>query len=79
MSHDQENWFKKHADTVMILSAFAACVLWINGKFNDIDKEISILRIEISTIRSEVSIVKTVLLMKNILPSELTKNGEEKQ
>ena len=31
-------WMKKHVDTVIILTAFAGCLLWMNGKFNDIDK-----------------------------------------
>ena len=56
-------WFKKHVDTVIILSAFAGSMLWINGKFNDLEKEIAI--------------IKTVLIMKNIYPSELVKNEKE--
>lgn len=56
-------WFKKHTDTVVILAAFASCVLWMNGKFNTIEKDITI--------------IKTVLIMKNIMPSELSKNEEK--
>ncbi len=50
-------WFKKHTDTVIILTAFAASILWMNGKFNDLEKDITI--------------IKTVLIMKNIMPVEL--------
>ena len=50
-------WFKKHTDTVIILAAFAASVLWMNGKFNDIEKDITI--------------IKTVLILKNVMPAEL--------
>jgi len=32
------DWMKKHVDTVIILTAFGASVLWMNGKFNDVDK-----------------------------------------
>jgi len=53
-------WFKKHVDTVVILGAFAACVLWMNGKFNEIEKDIVIM--------------KTVLIVKNIFPNELAKS-----
>lgn len=60
------NWFKKHADTVVILAAFASSFLWMNGKFNDLDKELGILK-------TEVAVMKTVMLMKNILPAELAK------
>jgi hypothetical protein len=57
------NWFTKHIDTIVILTAFASSVLWMNGKFNDIEKEIAV--------------IKTVLIMKNIMPSELAKNNIE--
>lgn len=48
---------KKHVDTVVILTAFGAALLWMNGKFNDLEKD--------------MAIIKTVLVLKNILPSEL--------
>jgi hypothetical protein len=56
------DWFKKHVDTVIILTAFAASVLWMNGKFNELEKDITI--------------IKTVLIMKNIMPIEMAKKGE---
>lgn len=52
-------WFKKHVDTAIILGAFGTSLLWMNGKFNEIEKDIAI--------------IKTVLVMKNILPAELAK------
>ena len=57
-----ENWFKKHVDTAIILGAFAASILWMNGKFNELERD--------------MTIIKTVLVLKNILPSELAK-GEQ--
>lgn len=51
------DWMKKHVDTVIILSAFGASLLWMNGKFNEIEKEIAI--------------IKTVMVLKNIMPTEL--------
>ncbi len=71
MTQKEDNWFRRHADTVTILGAFAASVLWMNGKFSDIEKDIS-------GLKTEVAVVKTVLLMKNILPSELAKVEEKK-
>jgi len=53
---------KKHVDTVIILAAFGSSMLWMNGKFNEIEKDITV--------------IKTVLVMKNIMPTELAK--EEK-
>lgn len=56
--------FKKHVDTVFILTGILASVLWMNGKFNDIDRKFN-------EIEKEISTVKTVLIMKNIMPIEL--------
>jgi len=50
-------WMKKHVDTVIILGAFAASLLWMNGKFNKLE--------------TDLAIMKTVLIMKNIMPAEL--------
>ena len=64
-------WIKKHTDTVIIITSIASSMLWMNGKFNDIDKQFS-------EIEKEIAIIKTVLVMRNILPSELAKHQEEK-
>lgn len=53
------DWFKKHVDTVIILTAFAGAMLWMNGKFNELEKDIAVM--------------KTVMIMKNIMPVELAK------
>lgn len=58
-----KNWFKDHVDTVIVLGALATGFLWINGKFNEIEKDIST--------------IKTVLIMQRIMPAELAKKGEE--
>jgi len=61
---DIMDWIKKHVDTVIILTAFATSILWMNGKFNDVDKRFN-------DIEKEISVVKTVLILKNIMPIEL--------
>lgn len=58
------DWVKKHTDLVVMLTAFTGAMLWMNGKFNDIEKDIAI--------------IKTVLVLKNIMPAELCKNEEMK-
>ncbi len=65
-------WFKKHADTAVILSAFATSMLWMNGKFNDIDKQFF-------QIEKDIVMMKTVLIMKNIMPSELAQKAGKKR
>ena len=65
-------WFKKHTDAVIVLGGIIASMLWMNGKFNDIEKEMAI-------IKTEVAVIKAVMIMKNIMPSELAcheKKGE---
>lgn len=57
------DWIKKHTDLIIMLSAFASAMLWMNGKFNEIEKD--------------VAIIKTVLIMKQIMPAELCKKGNE--
>ena len=57
MTDQKDNWFAKHADTVIILAAFAGAILWINGKFNSVETRLT--RIE------------TVLVMQKIMPQEL--------
>jgi hypothetical protein len=56
------DWFKKHTDTVMILGGIFGAMIWMNGKFNQM--EIRLVKIE------------TVLLMKKIMPTEIAKDKE---
>lgn len=56
------DWMKKHTDTVIVLTALITSMLWMNSKFNDIEKD--------------MAVIKTVLIMKNIMPTELAKDGE---
>lgn len=61
------DWFKKHGDTITILSVFAACFWNMNEKMNagfrDLDKDIAI--------------IKTVMIMKNIMPTEVAFDKEK--
>ena len=66
---DIMDWIKKHVDTVIILTAFATSILWMNGRFNDVDKRFN-------DIEKEISVVKTVLILKNIMPIELAQAKE---
>jgi hypothetical protein len=57
-------WISKHVDTVIVLGALCTGFLWINGKFNDIDRRL--VRIE------------TVLIMKDLMPKELAVKTPQK-
>ena len=52
-------WLKKHTDTVIVLGAIFSSMLWINGKFNALEKD--------------MAVIKAVLVIKNIMPTELAK------
>lgn len=54
---------KKHVDTVVIVGAILGSMLWMNGKFNTLEKD--------------MAVVKAVLVMKNIMPAELVAQKKE--
>lgn len=59
------DWFKKHVDTVVVLSGILASVFWMNGKFAELEKD--------------MAVVKTVLIMQKIMPAELAKVDIKKE
>jgi hypothetical protein len=62
-------WIKKHAYTCVIISSIAASILWMNGKFNDIERDIY-------GLKTDIAVMKTVLIMNDIMPKELAKSNE---
>lgn len=60
-------WFKKHADTIVILGSFALCFWNMNEKFND----------KFNSLEKDINTIKTVLILKNIMPIELANNHKE--
>lgn len=67
---ENSNWFKKHADTVVVLGGILSTIIWMNSQFSN-------LRQDIGNLKQDMAVVKTVLIMKNIMPTELAK--EEKK
>lgn len=57
LKRDNYNWFKKHVDTVIVLGSILSAMIWMNGKFAELEKDITI--------------IKTVLIIKQIMPQEL--------
>jgi len=74
-------WFKKHGDTIATLAFFAGCFWNLNEKMNEnfviVQRDISALQRDISAIDKEVAIIKTVMIMQNILPNELAIKEKE--
>ena len=56
-------WFKKHTDTALILGSILSATVWMNGKFNDVDRRL--VRIE------------TVMILKGIMPLEMASSTHQ--
>ena len=76
------DWFKKHADTAVVLTALFGAFVWMQGNLFDIHKEIADLKTDVAVIKSEMvliksemktemAVIKTVLIMQNVMPKEL--------
>lgn len=63
---EKNSWFREHADTIAILSMFALCFWNLNEKMNT----------KLGEIERELAIIRTVLVMKNIMPETLAKIPE---
>ncbi len=60
---------KKHIDTIIILTGILGSVLWMNGKFNEVDKRFN-------EIEKDIVMIKTTLILKNIMPKELAQTDQ---
>lgn len=65
-------WFKQHVDAVIVIGAILTLVLWMNTRFNELEKNLS-------EMNKEIAIIKTVLVMKNVMPIELGNRKEENE
>ena len=58
------DFFKQYSNAIIVLTAVCGSLLWMNSRFNEIDQRFS-------NLEREVAIVKTVMIMKNVMPVEL--------
>lgn len=58
------DWFKKHVDTVIVLGGILTAVIWMNGKFSEID-------VKLSEVNNRLVVIETTLILKGIMPKEL--------
>lgn len=65
-------WLKKHADTVVVIGSLLGAVTWMNSRFNEIEYRLS-------NIEKEVAVIKAVMVMKGIMPSELASNHPKEE
>lgn len=64
-------YLSKHVDSVVVIGAILASVLWMNGRFNEVDSRFS-------QLEKDVAIIKTVLVLKNIMPNDLCSDDATK-
>lgn len=57
-------WFKKHTDTVVVLSGILGSFIWMVAQLNAMNKDLG-------AIKTDMAVVKAVLIMKNIMPPDL--------
>jgi hypothetical protein len=62
-------WFKKHTDTAFVLGAILSSVMWMNGKFNDIERRFG-------EIENRLTKIETVIYIKGLVSHELATKGE---
>ncbi|NJL55098.1 hypothetical protein HC928_07835 [bacterium] len=65
---------KKYVDTTVVLGGIFAGFLWMNGKFNDIDKRFYEMEakfdVRFQSIENRLTIIETVLTLKDIMPGK---------
>ncbi len=73
------HWFKKHVDTVIVLGGILGSVMWMNGKFTQVEQRFSEVERRFSSIDNRLTKIETVMIIKNIMPQEMcTTKVEEK-
>lgn len=70
-------WLKKHTDAMMVLSGIVGTVIWMNGKFNQIDKSFSHVEMRFISIDKDISFIRSIMVIKGIMPEALAKESEQ--
>jgi hypothetical protein len=73
---------KKHVDTIVVMGGILGSILWMNGKFSEIDAKFASVDTKFSTltlemnarfsaIESDIRNINTVLICRGMMPKEL--------
>lgn len=72
-------WLKKHSDTLAVLAVVVGAAIWMNNGLHQLKHDItSEMNVRFSSLEKDVAIIKTVLVMKEVMPKELACNEEKK-
>lgn len=71
MKHHEtkQPFFSKYRDILTFGVSMLGAFYWMNAEFKEVNRNIM-------QIDNELAVIKTVLIMKNIMPTELAKKGE---
>lgn len=74
-------WIKKHADSVAVIGSIVAATVFILSSIHDVkddlQKQIMGIQKDMSLIEREISVIKTVMIMKGVMPNELACNTDK--
>lgn len=62
------SWIKQHVDSVAVISAVAIAVYWMTNQIHDLEKRMDV---RLAALEKDMTIIKTVLIMKGTIPKEL--------
>ena len=61
------DWVKKRAEIVVLIGALFSGFLWMNGKFNDMERRFS-------EIENRLTRIETIIYVKGLISQELAAN-----
>lgn len=70
-------WLKKHADTGIVVGVILFALNFNVKKFDKIDDKFVKMNEKLSSMEKDITMIKTVLILNHMLPTELAK--EEKK
>lgn len=69
VERDKWRWITKHADTATVIGVVLAGLFWIGGEFKEV-------REDLAKVKTDMAVIKTVLMLKQILPCELAEGSK---
>jgi len=74
---EKNGWVKKHVDTVIVLGGILGSVIWMNGKFNDVDHRFLEIERRFSSIENRLTKIETIIYIKGLVSQELAASKVE--
>ncbi len=75
---EQRSWLKDNGVGIAIITLLVGNFYWTDAKFTHVEEKFDKMNERFVALERDVAIIKTVMLMKNIMPPELAKKEEVK-